>query len=287
MSAQRIAGHDDHRGISDARCASTTHRRSLRLGVTAFLVASLVGVTACSHSNDHAGGGASETASGAASPSAKPTHESSSKQTPRSKTSKSAPAKKGSRNRHSPKSGSAKTGGKSPSGGKAESDKRSPSASPGAHTSKTPSNDTYDDTSDTGAKAPDDQHKAVQKLPGSKAKNKDCVNVGKKTDVRSKKIAMGNFANARKTFKQAKSAYDSDPLQMYVIPTSRTKAGVKVTASLKGSNSKPVKVKSKQFSRAAQWKYYPVEIKLARSGTWRFNVASAQDHGCFEARFTS
>lgn len=241
-----------------------------------------MGMTACTHGGGHAGGGPSGAASGAASPSAKPTHESSSKQAPKSKTSKSAQKKTGSKS----KNGSNPTE-KSTSGGKSQTHKKQSPTPQKTHTSKPPSNGTYDDTSDTGAKAPHDQHKVVQKLPGKKTKTKQCVNVGKKADVHSQKIAMGNFVNARKAFKQAKTAYNSDALQMYVIPTSRKKAGVKVEASLEGSHSESVKVESKHFSRAAQWKYYPVEIKLAHSGTWRFNVTSGKDHGCFEARFTS
>jgi hypothetical protein len=98
---------------------------------------------------------------------------------------------------------------------------------------------------------------------------------------------MGNFVTARKTFNQAKNAYDSEELSFYVIPTSRKMPGVKVTASRKGSTDKPIKVTSKRVSTAAQWKYYPIQIKLTSAGVWRFSVLSGKDRGCFEAKFTS
>lgn len=114
-----------------------------------------------------------------------------------------------------------------------------------------------------------------------------CVVVGDQADVRSGAIGMGNFATARETFRKAKgAAYDADPSFFYVIPQSRKLSRVTVTATSSAVKNK-IKFKTSQVEDAAQWKYYPIHIKLTANGTWRFKVVAGGATGCFQAKFTS
>lgn len=263
------------------------------LGAAGLLIALSMGVSACSQSGGTAGTSPSGTATGGPTGGTTPTARTPSSEAPSSpktpsssKTSASssadAPKGKTSNSRKSPAATANKTAASAGPSRKASSRTSSTSRS---HTHSPPPSGHYDDTSGTGAKAPHDQHKAVDKLPG--AKKKKCVAVGKKEDVRSGDIAMGNFVTARKQFNQSKDGYSSEPLSLYIIPTSRKQHGVKVTADQKHGKTRPVEVSSKQMETAAQWKYYPIKIKLPSSGVWRFNVAIGKDRGCFEAKFTS
>ena len=147
-----------------------------------------------------------------------------------------------------------------------------------------PPNGSYDDTTGTGAKKPRSQGTVLNEMSGSKSEK--CVVVGAQADVRSGDIAMGNFATARASFKKSKgAAYDADPSFFYVIPQSRKLDGVTVTATSNSVKGK-IKVKTHQVEDAAQWKYYPIHIKLTAKGVWRFKVVSGDSQGCFEARFT-
>ncbi len=165
------------------------------------------------------------------------------------------------------------TSGTSPSGG----------SSPAADT-KLPKG-AYDDTSGTRAKKPKNQAAVLKQFPGVGAGR--CVKVGSRTDVRSGRTAMGNFVLARKNFGAAKSAYDADPSFFYVVPFSRAAHSVTVVATRLGASSKPVRVSSHQREEAAQWNYFPIEIQLPASGTWRFRVTTGSEHGCFDASFAT
>ena len=146
-----------------------------------------------------------------------------------------------------------------------------------------PHKGSYDDTTGTGAKAPDSQGKVLNDMPGP-TKSK-CVVVGDRSDVRSGSLAMGNFANARKAFRAAKNVYEAPPSSFYVIPKSVNGTRVVVTAKNVSGKVDPVTVKSTQVEEAAQWKYFPVELQLTASGTWQFEVEVNKTHGCFVAKF--
>lgn len=162
---------------------------------------------------------------------------------------------------------------------------------PADHTAKPPSDSgapaagSYDDTSGTDAKAPKSQAKVLDAMGG--AKSGKCVVVGNQTDVRSGRIAMGNFATARQAFKKSNgAAYDADPSFFYVIPESRNLTKVTVTAT-SASGADKIRFKTDQVEDAAQWKYFPIHMKLTASGTWRFKVVAGGAMGCFQADFTS
>lgn len=161
----------------------------------------------------------------------------------------------------------------------------SPSSTPTSDQGgSTPS--TYDDTSGTTAHAPKNQHAVLAHLPGP-SHSSACVAVGNRTNVRAGELAMGNFALARQNFSAAKSAYQAAPSFFYVIPGSRSAKNVTVVASRLGASGAPVRVHSDQVEQAAQWNYFPIQIQLPSSGTWRFRVSAGVEHGCFDASFTT
>lgn len=148
-----------------------------------------------------------------------------------------------------------------------------------------PTSGSYDDTTGTDAKTPRDQATVLDSMGGSKSGK--CVVVGNRADVRSGDIAMGNFATARAVFKKSKGAsYDAAPSFFYVIPQSRKLTGVTVTATSRSATDQ-IRVKTDQVEDAAQWRYYPIQIKLSARGTWRFKVVAGGARGCFEAKFAS
>ena len=162
-------------------------------------------------------------------------------------------------------------------------------ASPGNASSPSaggkPSKGNYDDISGTTSKGPKNQAAVLTQLPG-KATGR-CVSVGSRTDVRSGSMAMGNFVLARKNFRQAKSAYDAEASFFYVIPRSRASESVTVVATRLGGRATPVRVHSDQVEQAAQWNYFPVQVQIPASGTWRFRVTIGTQHGCFDASFAT
>lgn len=160
----------------------------------------------------------------------------------------------------------------------------SPSPAPNAASAPLPVK-AYDDTSGTLKSSPKDQSAVLATMPGPKGQK--CAVVGTGTDVRSGRIAMGNFAAARAAFASSKSVYQAAPSNFYVIPQARklTKVTLKLTP-LTG-HGKAFKVSSKQVEEAAQWKYFPVSVQIPAAGLWRFNVTSGTEQGCFEVRFTS
>jgi hypothetical protein len=143
----------------------------------------------------------------------------------------------------------------------------------------------YDDTSGTRTRSPKNQNAVLTHLPGSKKAG--CVTVGTRTDVRSGRMAMGNFADARAQFSKAKGVYDAGESFFYVIPMSRSVKAVTVTATRMGGGGAPVRVRSTDVEQAAQWNYFPIHLTLPSSGTWRFRVSSASAHSCFDARFVT
>lgn len=96
---------------------------------------------------------------------------------------------------------------------------------------------------------------------------------------------MGNFADARAAFHQSKGAYDAAPSFFYVIPQDRDAQRVVVTLTPLSGHGMPIRVASGQVEEAAQWKYFPISVKIPSAGTWRFTVTVGDQHGCFEATF--
>jgi hypothetical protein len=177
----------------------------------------------------------------------------------------------------------------SPGGAQDRTGDNPPDSSPSGATSSSarakPTKGAHDDTSGSQAGPPKNQTAVLARLPG--AASERCVEVGSRPDVRSGQVAMGNFALARTNFKAAKSAYDSDPSFFYVVPFSRATRSVTVVATRLGTPAAPVTVHSEQVEHAAQWRYFPIQVQIPTSGTWRFRVTSGTDHGCFDASFTT
>ncbi len=145
----------------------------------------------------------------------------------------------------------------------------------------------YDDTSGTTARHPKNQNAVLAQLPGSASASRGCVAVGKRPDVRAGSIAMGNFADARAKFRKAKSAYVAGESFFYVIPASRSAGRVTVTATRLGGGGRVARASSHHAEQAAQWKYFPINLTLTSSGTWRFRVSTPTASACFDARFTT
>lgn len=141
----------------------------------------------------------------------------------------------------------------------------------------------YDDTSGTTAKSPKTQTKVLRSFSGSTSAS--CVQVGSRPDVRSGSFGMGNFVTARKLFARGGGSYDAPESYFYVIPPTRTRNPLTVTLTPQPAAGKPIKEVSRRLEDAGQWKYYPVHVKIPRAGTWRFDVRSSGQRGCFMADF--
>lgn len=141
----------------------------------------------------------------------------------------------------------------------------------------------YDDTTGTTARRPTSQRKVLAALPGSTSAR--CVAVGDRRDVRSGKLAMGDFAGARAEFHRTKGAYDAAPSFFYVIPEARDVHRVTVTITPLAGRGVPIRVSTRQVERAAQWKYFPISVKIPSPGPWRFAVRVGSLHGCFDTSF--
>lgn len=165
--------------------------------------------------------------------------------------------------------------------GKARPATKSPPAGLSAEPSLPPGS--YDDNTGTTTRPPKSQKKVLATLPGKRGDG--CVAAGDQRDVRSGLLAMGNFADARAQFRETKGAYDAAPSNFYVIPQDRDARRVVVTLTPLTGHGTPVRVVSRQVEEAAQWRYFPISVKIPSPGTWRFTVAAGGQRGCFEANF--
>ncbi len=52
-----------------------------------------------------------------------------------------------------------------------------------------------------------------------------------------------------------------------------------------GSHAAPVRVRTDDVEKAAQWRYFPIHLQIPATGTWRFQVTAGAEHGCFVASF--
>ncbi len=146
-------------------------------------------------------------------------------------------------------------------------------------TPKPPDSNSYDDSSGTKARLPSQQTKVLNALPGSARGG--CVTVGKEATVRSGAVAMGDFKVARSNFKKTNGAYDAQELNFFVIPKARKLTRAKVTFTPVSGKGKTVTVATRQHEDAAQWQYYPIHVSITSPGTYRLNVTSGNQHGCF------
>lgn len=122
----------------------------------------------------------------------------------------------------------------------------------------------------------------LDSLPGSGRSS--CATVGRRGDVRSGGLAMGNFGQARAAFARG-SGIERDPVPMYVIPRhSGAMDGVTVTLR-RVSGGAATRTRSTSVETADVWKYYAVQLPVRSAGTYRLNVVSGPDHGCFVVTF--
>lgn len=141
----------------------------------------------------------------------------------------------------------------------------------------------YDDDTGTTTRPPKSQKQVLASLPGKQGAG--CVAAGDQRDVRSGPLAMGDFADARAQFRKTKGAYDAAPSNFYVIPQDRDTRRVVLTLTPLTGPGTPIRVVSRQVEDAAQWRYFPISVKIPSPGTWRFTVTAGGQRGCFEADF--
>jgi hypothetical protein len=98
---------------------------------------------------------------------------------------------------------------------------------------------------------------------------------------------MGDFAQARADFLATHGAYDAQPSHFFVIPQNRTAHRTTVTLTRVGGGAPAIRASADHLEDAAQWKFFPVSVKITRPGTWRFTVRIGDSTGCFVARFAS
>ncbi len=123
----------------------------------------------------------------------------------------------------------------------------------------------------------------LDKLPGT-TKSDACVTVGTKRDVTSGTIAMGNFKTAR-TLYASQHGKAKRTVNLYVIPKHRSMPGVHISMKSTSGNGGTRTVTSKDVEPADIWKYYSVHLPVPAPGTWRLDVRSGSDQGCFIVTF--
>lgn len=168
-----------------------------------------------------------------------------------------------------------------PGSGKARPATKPPQSGSSAGPSLAPGS--YDDNTGTTTRPPKSQKKVLVSLPGKQGPG--CVAAGDQRDVRSGALAMGDFAQALAQFRRTKGAYDAAPSNFYVIPQDRDARRVVVTLTPLTGPGAPIRVVSRQVEDAAQWRYFPISVKIPSPGTWRFTVTAGGQRGCFEADF--
>lgn len=141
----------------------------------------------------------------------------------------------------------------------------------------------YDDNTGTTTRPPKSQKQVLASLPGKQGAG--CVAAGDQRDVRSGPLAMGNFADARAQFRKTEGAYDAAPSNFYVVPQDRDTRRVVLTLTPLTGPGTPIRVVSRQVEDAAQWRYFPISVKIPSPGTWRFTITAGGQRGCFEADF--
>ncbi len=109
-----------------------------------------------------------------------------------------------------------------------------------------------------------------------------CVQVGERSEVRSGSVVVGNFVEARAEVVQGGPG--GAELQLYVFPQhAASMPGVRLTATPPAGPARTVT--SDRRNQADEWSYYRVALWVKERGTWRLDVASGRDTGCFLVRF--
>lgn len=120
----------------------------------------------------------------------------------------------------------------------------------------------------------------LDRVPGDRGTG--CAQVGERAEVRSGSVVVGNFAEARTEV--AKGGPNGAELQLYVFPQhAASMPGVRLTATPPSGPSRTVT--SARSNRGDEWSYYRVALWVKGRGTWRLDVASGPDTGCFLVRF--
>jgi len=96
---------------------------------------------------------------------------------------------------------------------------------------------------------------------------------------------MGNFQAARKSYKSQVGHAQQPVVNFYVIPKHRSMPGVHITMTSTTTKTKARTVTSKAVESADTWEYYSVQLPVPASGTWRLEVTSGSDRGCFNVTF--
>lgn len=132
---------------------------------------------------------------------------------------------------------------------------------------------------------PDNQTTVLESLSGSSSPR--CAPVGKRTDVRSGRIAIGNFATARKQYKKEAPSKEQPEVFLYVIPEhSKKMRNLTLTVKPITGEGKSRTIKSNSVEQAEMWNYYAVNLPISAPGSYRLTAVSGADKGCFEVRFS-
>jgi hypothetical protein len=122
----------------------------------------------------------------------------------------------------------------------------------------------------------------LQSLPGSASTS--CVSVGSHTTVRAHTVAAGDFAAARRTYRQGGSGSSTPTFQLIPEHSKSMRAAVVTVDPLSGGSSRTVR--SRVINTAGDVKYYSVDIPIAAPGNYRLTMRSGPDFGCFLVSFT-
>ncbi len=134
----------------------------------------------------------------------------------------------------------------------------------------------------TTASGSGDQGSVLKTLPGSSSSK--CVAVGSRRDVRSGSLAAGNFAQARTQYRTIKNQ-ELPTVSLYVIPqSSKTMPTLKVKVTTASGSS--TTVTSTSVGDADKWRYYNVQVPVAKPGTYHLHASAGANHGCFTVVFT-
>ena len=110
--------------------------------------------------------------------------------------------------------------------------------------------------------------------------------MGDQGDVRSGRLAVGNFANARAVYEQQGAARPTE-VPLYVIParTSARKAVVKLAPA--DGSGRAHKISTSARQKADTWTYFAVQVPVPAAGDYRLTATAGGATACFEVTFGS
>jgi hypothetical protein len=128
------------------------------------------------------------------------------------------------------------------------------------------------------------QHSVLQALPGSASAS--CVTVGSGSTVRSTSLAAGDFAQARSDYRHQHPAPPQLPtVTLQVIPEHPGSMPGVVVDVVPVGQGQPRTVRSHVTNTAGDVQYYSAQVPIQAPGTYRLEMRSGSDHGCFEVTF--